>query len=105
IDLTNKKVTGKKGAQALDAAGIICNYNTVPYDPRKPFNPSGIRLGTPAITSRGMGNSEMRKIAKWMDHAITHASDEAALKRIAGEVAEMCRSFPAPGIESDSSHR
>ena len=54
IDLTNKKVIGKKAAQALDRAGIICNYNTVPYDPRKPFSPSGIRLGTPSVTSRGM---------------------------------------------------
>ncbi|MGH7815016.1 MAG: serine hydroxymethyltransferase [Candidatus Binataceae bacterium] len=98
IDLTNKGVTGKKGARALDAAGIICNYNTIPYDPRKPFNPSGIRLGTPAATSRGMGDAEMRKIAKWMDEAIAHADDEVALKRIAGEAAEMCRSFPAPGI-------
>ena len=98
VDLTNKKVIGKKGAKALDAAGIVCNYNTVPYDPRKPFSPSGIRLGTPAITSRGMGDAEMRQIAKWIDAAITHVNDEAALKRIAAEVTEMCRKFPAPGI-------
>ena len=98
VDLTNKKVIGKKGAKALDAAGIVCNYNTVPYDPRKPFSPSGIRLGTPAITSRGMGDAEMRQIAKWIDAAITHLNDEAALKRIAAEVTEMCRKFPAPGI-------
>ena len=98
VDLTNKKVIGKKGAKALDAAGIVCNYNTVPYDPRKPFSPSGIRLGTPAITSRGMGDPEMRQIAKWIDAAIAHVNDEAALKRIAAEVTEMCRKFPAPGI-------
>jgi glycine hydroxymethyltransferase len=98
VDLTNKKVIGKKGAKALDAAGIVCNYNTVPYDPRKPFSPSGIRLGTPAITSRGMGDAEMRQIAKWIDAAIAHVNDEAALKRIAAEVTEMCRKFPAPGI-------
>ena len=56
VDLTSKKVIGRKGAKALDAAGIVCNYNTVPYDPRKPFSPSGLRLGTPAVTSRGMGD-------------------------------------------------
>jgi len=98
IYLTNKKVIGKKGAQALDRAGIVCNYNTVPYDPRKPFSPSGLRLGTPAVTSRGMGEGEMRQIARWIDQAIAHADDEAALARISGEVTEMCRRFPAPGI-------
>jgi glycine hydroxymethyltransferase len=98
IDLTNKKVIGKKGAQALDRAGIVCNYNTVPFDPRKPFSPSGLRLGTPAVTSRGMGEGEMRQIARWIDQAIAHADDEAALARINGEVTEMCRGFPAPGI-------
>ncbi len=98
IDLTSKKVIGKKGAKALDAAGIVCNYNTVPYDPRKPFSPSGLRLGTPAVTSRGMGEAEMRQIGKWMDEAIAHAGDEAALGRIAAAVTEMCRKFPAPGI-------
>ena len=98
LDLTNKKVIGKKGAKALDAAGIVSNYNTVPYDPRRPFSPSGIRLGTPAVTSRGMGDAEMRQIAKWIDDAISHVNDEAALNRVAAEVAEMCRKFPAPGI-------
>ncbi len=98
IDLTNKKITGKQAASALDKAGIVTNSNTVPYDPRKPFSPSGIRLGTPAVTSRGMGEGEMRLIGKWMDDAISHAKDPAALERIAGEVCEMCRKFPAPGI-------
>ena len=98
VDLTNKKVIGKKGAKALDRAGIVCNYNTVPYDPRKPFSPSGLRLGTPAVTSRGMKEPEMRQIAKWMDDAISHVDDEAALKRIAGEGAGMGSHFPAPGL-------
>jgi glycine hydroxymethyltransferase len=98
IDLQSKNVTGRKAAKALDIAGIVCNFNTVPYDPRKPFSPSGIRLGTPAVTSRGMDDAEMRQIAKWIDAAISHVSDEAALKRIAAEVTEMCRKFPAPGI-------
>jgi glycine hydroxymethyltransferase len=98
IDLTNKKVTGKQAATALDKAGIVCNSNTVPFDPRKPFSPSGIRLGTPAVTSRGMGEGEMRLIAKWMEEAIIQRKDDAALARIAGEVSEVCRNFPAPGI-------
>jgi glycine hydroxymethyltransferase len=100
IDLTNKKVTGKQAASALDKAGIVTNSNTVPYDPRKPFSPSGIRLGTPAVTSRGMGEGEMRLIGKWMDDALTQRKDDAALARIADEVTEMCRKFPAPGIVS-----
>ena len=98
IDLQSKKVTGRKAAKALDAAGIVCNFNTVPYDPRRPFSPSGIRIGTAAVTSRGMGDAEMRQIAKFMDEAIAHAGDETALKRIAAAVTEMCREFPAPGI-------
>jgi glycine hydroxymethyltransferase len=99
IDLTNKKVIGKKAAQALDRAGIVCNYNTVPYDPRKPFSPSGVRLGTPAVTSRGMKEGEMRQIARWIDEVVAHVEDEATLVRVKGEVGEMCRAFPAPGIE------
>ncbi len=98
VDLTNRKVIGKKAARALDTAGIVCNYNTVPYDPRKPFSPSGIRLGTPAVTSRGMRETEMRQVAKWMDEVIAHVDDETTLARIAGEVREMCQHFPAPGI-------
>jgi glycine hydroxymethyltransferase len=98
VDLTNKKVIGKKAAQALDRAGIVCNYNTVPYDPRKPFSPSGIRLGTPSVTSRGMKEPEMRRIAAWIDAAIANISDDAAITRINAQVSEFCRAFPAPGI-------
>ena len=98
IDLTNKKVIGKKAAQALDRAGIIGNYNTIPYDPRKPFNPSGLRLGTPSVTSRGMKEPDMLRIAAWMDEVIAHIEDETAITRIAGEVREYCRNFPAPGV-------
>ena len=98
IDLTNKKVIGKKAAQALDRAGIIGNYNTVPFDPRKPFSPSGLRLGTPSITSRGMKEREMAAIAGWIDEVIAHVDDEAVAARVCGEVREFCRSFPAPGL-------
>ncbi|MGH7948492.1 MAG: serine hydroxymethyltransferase, partial [Candidatus Binataceae bacterium] len=91
VDLTNKKVIGKKAARALDRAGIVGNYNTVPYDPRKPFNPSGLRLGTPAVTSRGMREADMKQIGAWIDDAIVHLDDEAHLARIAADVASMCR--------------
>ena len=98
VDLTNKNIPGKKAAKALERAGIVCNYNTVPYDPRKPFNPSGIRLGTPAVTSRGMGEDQMRQIARWMDQVIASVNDPAAIDRIGEDVRALCRGFPAPGI-------
>ena len=98
IDLTNKGVFGKKAAQALDRAGIVVNYNTIPYDPRKPFSPSGIRIGTPAVTSRGMGEDEMRRIAAWMDEVVAAPSDEELATRVRNEVRELCSAFPPPGV-------
>jgi len=98
IDLTNKNVTGKIAAKALDRAGIVANYNAVPNDPRKPFDPSGLRLGTPAVTSRGMKVPEMKRLANWIDQVVSAPGDEVQIARIAGEVKEMCRGFPAPGI-------
>ncbi len=99
VDLTSKGVTGKVAAQGLDRARITLNYNTVPFDPRKPFDPSGIRLGTPAATTRGMGQAEMELIARWIDEGVEAAGrdDEATLGRIAGEVRELCAAFPVPG--------
>jgi glycine hydroxymethyltransferase len=98
MDLTPKNVTGKVAAKALDKAGIVCNYNSIPFDTRKPFNPSGIRLGTPAITSRGMGRDEMVRLADWMEEVVRAPEDEQVLSRVAGEVKELCKSFPPPGI-------
>ncbi len=98
VDLTNKNVSGKIAAQALDKAGIVLNYNSVPFDPRKPFDPSGVRLGTPAVTSRGMGKDEMKKLADWMDRVVKAPTDDAQLAKIAGEVREVCARFPAPGL-------
>jgi glycine hydroxymethyltransferase len=97
-DLTTKNVSGKIAAKALDAAGIELNYNSVPFDPRKPFDPSGIRIGTPAVTSRGMKEAEMRQIAIWMDQVVSAPTDTAVQQRVAGEVRELCAKFPAPGI-------
>jgi len=101
IDLTAKGITGKRAARALDRAGLVANYNTVPFDPRKPFDPSGLRLGTPALTSRGMGGAEMRRVGVWIDRAVCAAvaADEAALDTIAAEVAELTARFPAPGLD------
>jgi glycine hydroxymethyltransferase len=97
-DLTTKQVSGKIAAKALDAAGIELNYNSVPFDPRKPFDPSGIRLGTPSVTSRGMAEPEMRQIAAWMDAVVSAPGDPALHGRIAGEIRELCANFPAPGL-------
>ncbi|KYG10611.1 serine hydroxymethyltransferase [Sorangium cellulosum] len=98
IDMTPKGIGGKPYAQALDRAGIVANYNSIPFDPRKPFDPSGLRIGTPAVTSRGMGVAEMERLAAWMDDVAQNVNDEARIARIAAEVAELCRGFPAPGI-------
>jgi len=97
VDLTNKNIPGKIAAKALDKAGIELNYNSVPYDTRKPFDPSGIRLGSPSVTSRGMGPAEMKQIATWMDRVMANPSDENAAV-VAAEVRELTSRFPAPGL-------
>ncbi|WP_098898872.1 serine hydroxymethyltransferase [Streptomyces sp. st77] len=100
IDLTNKDVPGKTAAKALDRAGIVVNHNTVPYDPRKPFDPSGIRIGTPALTSRGVPASAMGTVATWITTAVDAArtGDEAAIRKVRGEVKELTDAYPAPGL-------
>jgi glycine hydroxymethyltransferase len=98
VDLTNKGVPGKVAAQALDRAGIVLNYNAVPFDPRKPFDPSGLRIGTPAVTSRGMGKDVMVRIAGWIDEVVNAPGDEVTLGRISREVSDLCEGYPAPGI-------
>jgi glycine hydroxymethyltransferase len=99
VDLTNKNVPGKVAARALDRAGIELNYNSVPYDTRKPFDPSGIRLGSPSVSSRGMGEPEMKQIAAWMDRVISNPTDDHADK-VRAEVHALCAKFPAPGISA-----
>jgi glycine hydroxymethyltransferase len=98
VDLTNKGIAGKPAAQALDRAGIVANYNAVPFDPRKPFDPSGLRIGTPSVTSRGMGTAEMERLAAWIDRVITKSTDEAEIAKVAAEVKDVCAKFPAPGL-------
>jgi glycine hydroxymethyltransferase len=99
VDLTSKGIGGKPAAKALDRAGIELNFNTVPFDPRRPFDPSGIRLGTPAITTRGLTEQHMPQLAAWMDEAITAAAkdDDGPLERIAAEIRDLLTAFPAPG--------
>ena len=103
MDLTPKDVPGKVAAKALDRAGIVVNHNTVPFDPRKPFDPSGVRLGTPSLTSRGLGTEHMPAVAEWIDRGVAaaKAADEDALTGIGAEVAELMAAYPAPGLPTD----
>ena len=98
VDLTGRGIGGRPAAEALERAGIVLNYNAVPFDPRKPLDPSGIRLGTPAVTTRGLGPAHMRELARWIDEGIAAAQrgDEAALASIRGATGELARAFPPP---------
>ncbi|MGP4028493.1 serine hydroxymethyltransferase [Actinomadura sp. 3N407] len=102
IDLTNKGIAGKPAAQALDRAGIELNYNAVPFDPRKPFDPSGLRLGTAAITTRGLGEAQMPRVAAWIDEVVQAAAkgDETVVDRVAAQIREFLASYPMPGWTS-----
>jgi glycine hydroxymethyltransferase len=99
LDLTGKDIGGKPVARALDKAGIETNYNTVPYDTRKPFDPSGVRLGTPALTTRGLTEAQMPQVADWIARAVDAAikDDDATLDGIAGEVRDLLSAYPMPG--------
>jgi len=94
IDLRARGITGKQAEQALDAAGITCNKNAVPDDPQPPMITSGIRLGTAAVTTRGMGGEEMRYIAELIDRVLTNLGNESVYAAVRAEVAELCRRFP-----------
>jgi glycine hydroxymethyltransferase len=96
IDLTKQGVTGAEAEQALGKAGITINKNTVPYDPRPPFDPSGIRLGTPALTTRGMKEAEMEQVADWIDEAITSRGDDSKLASMRATVKDFATNFPLP---------
>lgn len=96
IDLTNKKIAGAEAETALGKAGITVNKNTVPFDPRPPFSPSGIRLGTPALTTRGMKEAEMEQVAEWIDRAVTKAEDEKSLSELRQKIQKFAEDFPLP---------
>jgi glycine hydroxymethyltransferase len=97
-DVTTIGLTGKIAEQALDKAGITVNKNMIPYDPRKPLDPSGIRIGTAALTTRGMKTEEMKRVGQWILSALKSAAEPAGLERIQGEIREFCQSYPVPGI-------
>ena len=99
VNVTNKGLTGKAMEELLEFVGITANKNTVPFDQESPFVTSGIRLGTPALTTRGMGTAEMVCIADIMDRAVQNRENEEALEALRAESEELCRSFPLyPGL-------
>ena len=96
VDVTPMDIGGKLAESALDACGITVNKNMIPFDERKPMDPSGIRLGTPALSSRGMGTEEMRAVGRWILESLRTPEDAATHERIRGEVRSLCEQFPVP---------
>jgi len=96
VDLTSKNVGGKAAAVAMEAAGIVANANSIPFDKRKPFDPSGVRIGTAAITTRGMNTTDMKTIVGWIDEAVTNRENPTALAKLREEVRSFCEDFPVP---------
>jgi len=94
VDVFVRGILGSEAELALGKAGITVNKNAIPYDANPPLKPSGIRIGTPALTTRGMREPEMRQIALWIDRALENRLDDGVLMRIRGEVAEMSNRFP-----------
>ena len=103
IDLGASGPSGKKMQAALERAGITTNKNTVPRETRKPFITSGIRLGTPALTTRGFGTDEMRQIARWIRRVFDYPDDQNVLSDVHAEVTEMALEYPVPGIAASHS--
>ena len=95
VDVTSKGLSGKQAERALDAAGITVNRNAIPFDTRPPLDPSGVRIGTPALTTRGMREPEMRRIAAWIGDVLAKPEDDLQ-RRVRNEVRELCKQFPAP---------
>ncbi|MFL5327710.1 MAG: serine hydroxymethyltransferase [Gemmataceae bacterium] len=100
VDVASKGVTGKIAEKALDVAGITVNKNMIPYDARQPLDPSGIRIGTPALTTRGMKEAQMKSIAGWIAEVLASPEDAKVAERVRGQVLELCRSYPAPTEEN-----
>jgi glycine hydroxymethyltransferase len=96
VDVASRGLTGKIAEEALDKAGITVNKNKIPFDPRPPLDPSGIRIGTPALTTRGIKEPEMRSIAVWIGQVLSAPGDAGLLERIRGQVRELGRRYPAP---------
>jgi glycine hydroxymethyltransferase len=96
VDVTGRDSTGKIASTAMAQAGMVCNANSIPFDQRSPFDPSGVRIGTPSVTTRGMKQDQMHQIVDWIDQAISHADDDDVLAGIRTEVEEFCAEFPVP---------
>ncbi len=96
VDVASRGLSGKVAEKALDAAGITINRNGIPFDKRPPLDPSGIRIGTPALTTRGMRETEMRQIGGWIGEVLASPEDATVQKRVRGQVEELCGHFPAP---------
>ncbi len=99
VDLSGQKVSGKDAANALQAVSITCNKNLIPFDPQSPNVTSGIRLGTPALTTRGMRENEMRQVADWIADIVTHMDDAALRTKVHAAVTQFATKFPMPGID------
>ncbi len=104
IDMASKGVSGKEASSALSQAGIVTNANAIPFDPRKPFDPSGVRIGTPAATTRGLGTEHMGEIARWFDEVVgaVRSGESDLLARVKAEVHELMEQYPAPGCASSA---
>ena len=96
VDMTNKNISGKDAEKALSIAGITVNKNTVPFDPRSPYDPSGIRIGTPALTTRGMKEAEMKQIAYWIEDSINHSKNDIYLKELHLKITNFTKDYPLP---------
>ncbi len=100
VDVTPLGIGGKIAEKCLDECGITVNKNMIPFDQRKPMDPSGVRVGTPALTTRGMGISEMKQIGQWMLQALRHPEDAGVLEEVRGAVRQLCQHFPVPAQAS-----
>lgn len=96
VDVTSIDLGGKQAEKTLDSCGITVNMNMIPFDTRKPMDPSGIRIGTPALTTRGMGTEEMKHVGRWITRALRNPDDSQTLEEIRGEIRTLCDSFPVP---------
>jgi len=94
VDLTRKNITGKEAEETLDRAGITANKNVVPFDTRSPFVTSGLRIGTPVLTTRGMKEAEMKQVARFMTDALENKDNPSVIEKIRNEVKALCETFP-----------
>ena len=99
VDVTSIGLGGKQAEKTLDSCGITVNMNMIPFDTRKPMDPSGIRIGTPALTTRGMGTTEMKQVARWISQALRHIDDVKLHEATREEIRSLCQSFPVPAAQ------